>query len=85
MTDYNSLQGRIIALELLVRRVLVLVLSDTLNTAEEFAPMRRSFIASLQNVERAFGDEEDEIWEGAMAALEQHLDEIETSLRKALS
>ncbi|WP_353642852.1 hypothetical protein [Mesorhizobium sp. WSM2239] len=85
MTDYNSLQGRIIALELLVRRVLALVLSDTLGTAEEFAPMRRSFIASLQNVERAFGDEEDEIWEGAMVALEQHLDEIETSLRKALS
>lgn len=85
MSDYNSLQGRIIALELLVRRVLALVLSDNLNTAEEFAPMRRSFIASLQNVERAFGDEEDEIWGGAMAALEQHLDEIKTGLRKALS
>lgn len=85
MSDYDSLQGRIFALELLIRRVLTLVLADKMNSADEFLATRRSFMGSLQNIERAIGDEEDDIWAGATAALEQHLDEIEASLRKALS
>jgi hypothetical protein len=85
MSDFNSLQGRIIALEILVRRVLAFVLADKFKTFGEFAQVRKSFTASLQNVERDFGDAEDEIWAGAVTALEQHLDEIERSLRKVLS
>lgn len=84
MTDYEKLQARIIALEILVRRVVAIVLADKLRTVDEFASVRKTFMASLQNVVRDFGESEDEIWAEALIALEQHLDEIGESVRRAL-
>jgi hypothetical protein len=81
-TFLNRLQGRIIALELLMDGVLMNLVRTTADPAATLAGVRQAMIAGLQLLERPVGDEEDEIWDFAMQALEMRFGNVENRLQR---
>jgi hypothetical protein len=73
----NYLQGRIIALELLVRGML----SNMIATSQRVPEFRTGTLASLQMVERPIDEESDAIWGHASAALMEMFEQVEHRLR----
>ncbi len=71
-----EMQGRIIALELLVRGLLAEAVNRTDQPVEAATRMKSSMLASLQNVTRPVNDYSDQIWEAAADALRRQLDDV---------
>ena len=79
------LQGRIIAQELFMRGVIVKIVMDFDGPEAALEGLRSELLASLQNLERPLGGEEDEIWGHAADALNTEFKQMTIRLRDILS
>ena len=77
----HHLQGRIIALEVLMRGFLTDLAMKSDTPQVRAATMRKAFMASLQHLERPVGAAHDQIWSEAADALNLQFDCIETRLQ----
>jgi hypothetical protein len=71
-----GLQGRVVALELLVRALLTdfaLKSSKPLASARD---LQQEFLSTLQHLKRPVGDYEDAVWESATDHMRQALDQV---------
>ena len=72
----QRLQGRIIALELLVRGLLTNFACDNKRPLATAKKMKSEFLASLQNIDRQIGVYEDTVWEAASDQLHLTFDQV---------
>lgn len=69
-----DVQGRLVAAETILTGLLTLNIGTTPAPMKNLEKVRRSFFASLQNMERPIGEEYDLIWEYATKALGNYFD-----------
>ena len=66
-----STVGRIVALEIMMRNVLMIAVSNSPEPLNELRTMRHDLFSTLQNAERDIGEFSDLAWEHAIDALEE--------------
>ena len=77
MSDYDTLQGRIIALELITRGLMTKIALDSNTKPSVYIEgWRKEMFSSLQLMERPYDAESDRIWAQAVAALNLQFDEV---------
>ncbi|MER8394942.1 hypothetical protein NKH10_23990 [Mesorhizobium sp. M1340] len=82
---HASIQGRIIAIELLMRGLLAAHITQQSEPLVTLSTTRQSFFATLQNLERPIDSEADLIWEKAADALEETFRELEIRVRSIVA
>ena len=75
MGEYEQLQGRIVALELAMRALIVDFAMRIDSDPEVVEKMRQEMMSSLQFATRPVGESEDETWSHAVDALNELFDE----------
>lgn len=76
MDDYKHLQGRIIALELIVRALLAEQATRSSRPLAHAKHLQSQFLGSLQHLQRESGIEEDEIWVQAADAMREQFAQV---------
>lgn len=81
MSKPEDLEGRIIALELLMRGFMAQVaIENSENPAEFVRGWKSEMLGSLQLMDRPIGDHEDAVWEKTADALNVAFDNVEARL-----
>jgi hypothetical protein len=80
----NHLQGRIVALELLMRNVLATEVIKTSDPIRSLQQTKNVLFGSLQKAERPADETFDAIWSEAVEALKMTFDQTEIRLREFL-
>ena len=71
-----DVQGRLVAIETILQGLLAFHIGAVSDPEEHLAKIRRSFFATLQNIDRPIGEEYDLVWEYATKALNNHFDNV---------
>jgi hypothetical protein len=83
--DQITLQGRILAQQLLMRAIVTnTLMSNATDPLAALNQLRSDFRQTLQNAERNVGEEEDAIYEAGVASLFSELDAVENRVRAEL-
>lgn len=72
--------GRIVALEIMMRNMLLICVSNSTDPLNELRTMKHDMFSTLQNAERPIGEFNDLAWEHAIAALEELFEGAEKRL-----
>lgn len=71
-----GLQGRVVALELLVRALLADLALKSTEPLARARGLQREFLSTLQHLKRPVGEYEDAVWESAEDHMRQTLEQV---------
>lgn len=83
-TLLERLEGRILALELLMRGILTASILENNPCDEQLAyalKLRTTFLESLQNLKRPKSESADRVWEASNEALQRMFDQVELRIK----
>jgi len=75
-SDDSHLHGKVVALELMVRSLLTAMTCEHSKPLTRAKELKASFLASLQNVDRALGEYEDRVWASASDQVRSTFDQV---------
>jgi len=76
MDDNAELHGKVVALELMIRSLLTNMACEHKNPLARAKALKTTFLANLQNADRALGEYEDRVWASASDQMRSTFDQV---------